>query len=166
MSHFPPTDICGFLELSAGEWLALRSLLGQDADERIVDSPPPNAASTQASESWHQADRGELTMTVVKPTQLADWGGLEIALPDQATLTLIFRRDNTFTINSQSGQWHLGADGSLELEIRDSTRIVKERIWFSKPNLRLRCSLEQFLDGQPGRASFSSEIRRLSRPPA
>jgi hypothetical protein len=42
--------------------------------------------------------------------------------------------------------------------------MVKERIWFTKPNLRLRSSVEQRGDGSPGRASFSSEIRRLSRP--
>jgi hypothetical protein len=43
-------------------------------------------------------------------------------------------------------------------------RKVKERIWFAKPNLRLRSSLAHRADGEPGRASFSTEIRRVSRP--
>jgi hypothetical protein len=43
---------------------------------------------------------------------------------------------------------------------------VRERIWFTKPNLRLRSSVENHADGRPGRASFSSEIRRVSRPAA
>jgi hypothetical protein len=42
--------------------------------------------------------------------------------------------------------------------------VVKERIWFIKPNLRLRSCVQRRLDGQPLRASFSSEIRRLNRP--
>jgi hypothetical protein len=42
--------------------------------------------------------------------------------------------------------------------------LVQERIWFTKANLRLRSSVEHHPDGSPGRASFSSEIRRLSRP--
>jgi hypothetical protein len=41
---------------------------------------------------------------------------------------------------------------------------VRERIWFTKPNLRLRSTVEHRADGTPGRASFSSEIRRISRP--
>jgi hypothetical protein len=67
-------------------------------------------------------------------------------------------------LGDQRGHWQLAADGSLELEVRLEGRVVKERIWFSKPNLRLRCTLEQSLDGRPGRASFSSEIRRVRRP--
>ena len=41
---------------------------------------------------------------------------------------------------------------------------LRERIWFNKPNLRLRSTVEQRADGSLGRASFSSEIRRVSRP--
>ena len=43
---------------------------------------------------------------------------------------------------------------------------LRERIWFNKPNLRLRSTIEQPADGLPGRASFSSEIRRVSKPAA
>jgi hypothetical protein len=42
--------------------------------------------------------------------------------------------------------------------------MVSERIWFAKPNLRLRSSLAHRADGEPGLASFSTEIRRVSRP--
>jgi hypothetical protein len=45
-------------------------------------------------------------------------------------------------------------------------REVRERIWFTKPNLRLRSTVETNAAGSPGRASFSSEIRRVSRPTA
>ncbi len=62
------------------------------------------------------------------------------------------------------GRWQLWPDGSLELTVRGPSAIVRERIWFTKPNLRLRSSVEQRPDGSPGRASFSSEIRRVKRP--
>ena len=62
------------------------------------------------------------------------------------------------------GRWQLGGDGALELTQLGELAVVKERIWFIKPNLRLRSCVQRRLDGQPLRASFSSEIRRLNRP--
>ena len=55
-------------------------------------------------------------------------------------------------------------DGSLELTLSSGDAEVRERFWFTKPNLRLRSTVESRADGTPGRASFSSEIRRVSRP--
>lgn len=75
-----------------------------------------------------------------------------------------FLADHTVLINTVPGRWELRGDGSLDLEVNEESRTVKERIWFSKPNLRLRCTLEEFRNGGPGRASFSSEIRRVQRP--
>ena len=66
----------------------------------------------------------------------------------------------------EGGHWQLWPDGSLELTVRGASVIVRERIWFTKPNLRLRSTVENRADGRPGRASFSSEIRRVSRPAA
>ena len=40
---------------------------------------------------------------------------------------------------------------------------LRERIWFTKPNLRLRSSVTNQGDGNPGHAHFSSEIRRVSK---
>ncbi len=160
MNAFPPEDIRDFLQLSAGEWLALRSLLDPDGPERAEETRELAAPS----QSWHQADRGELKVTFLEPQEADDWGGLEVCPPAGARVRLSFRRDGTVGLGDQRGHWQLAADGSLELEVRLEGRVVKERIWFSKPNLRLRCTLEQSLDGRPGRASFSSEIRRVRRP--
>jgi hypothetical protein len=66
--------------------------------------------------------------------------------------------------DGRGGHWTLWPDGSLELVITGDGREVRERIWFTKPNLRLRSTVETSADGSPGRASFSSEIRRVSRP--
>lgn len=160
MTVFPPEDICGFLHLSVGEWLTLRSLLDPNAEApRVVLEPAANADS----QSWHESDRGDLRVTLLEATGAEDWGGWSISLPDQSTHTLVFQKDGTVLMNTLPGRWHLDKDGSLELELLEGSRTVKERIWYSKPNLRLRCTYE-CLDGQPGRASFSSEIRRLNRP--
>lgn len=166
LNAFPPEDIRGFLQLSAGEWLALRSLLGADAPEPAAGPLEGGAAEPgESAQSWHQSDRGELKVAFLEPEGGANCGGLEVALPGGGTMELRFRLDGTLVTGEHCGRWQLGADGSLELELEAEGRRVKERIWFSKPNLRLRCTLEQSLDGRPGRASFSSEIRRV-RPPA
>ncbi len=160
LTAFPPEDIRDFLQLSAGEWLALRSLLDPDGPDRAEETREP----ADVSQSWHQADRGELKVTFLEPEEADDWGGLEVCPPAGTPVRLSFRRDGTVGFGDQGGHWQLEADGSLELEVELAGRVVKERIWFSKPNLRLRCTLEQSLDGRPGRASFSSEIRRVRRP--
>jgi hypothetical protein len=67
---------------------------------------------------------------------------------------------------TRQGQWTLWPDGSLELVISTPTGELSEKIWFTKPNLRLRSTVETRADGAPGRASFCSEIRRVSRPAA
>lgn len=161
LNAFPPQDIGAFLHLNAGHWLTLRSLMGPDSPDLEMDSALPADGDQERGQSWHQADRGELRVAFFEATRDEDCGELEIAVPDGSSVRLIFQRDGTLLIGTVPGRWHLGADGSLEMAIREETRIVNERIWFSKPNLRLRCALEQFLDGRPSRASFSSEIRRL-----
>jgi hypothetical protein len=81
---------------------------------------------------------------------------------------LLFAANGSFSLDGhqgeQRGSWQLWPDGSLELILSENSREVRERIWFTKPNLRLRSTVESKADGTPGRASFSSEIRRVSRP--
>ena len=64
------------------------------------------------------------------------------------------------------GSWQLWPDGSVELTVEAPGRLLRERIWFTQPNLRLRSSVEQGEGGRPGRARFSSEIRRVRKPSA
>lgn len=156
-SAFPPSDLTGFLQLCAGEWLALRSSLALAETE----------TETETDESWHRSERGELRIAFLAPKDLEDPGGLEIAPPQRPTRQLRFLKDGRFRDGEGGeGSWRLWPDGSLELELRVGEREVRERIWFTQPNLRLRSSVERWMDGSPGRASFSSEIRRVSRPPA
>ena len=160
-SAFPPSDLTGFLQLCAGEWLALRSSLA------LAETETETEAEAEADESWHRSERGELRIAFLAPKDLEDPGGLEIAPPQRPTRQLRFLKDGRFRDGEGGeGSWRLWPDGSLELELRVGEREVRERIWFTQPNLRLRSSVERWMDGSPGRASFSSEIRRVSRPPA
>lgn len=191
MSDFPPQDLRSFLEFCAGAWLTVRSsftLEGGEArpaaaDQALDAAAEPSLAQAgdadlaSAEESWHAAQRGELVVAYLPPDQEGEPGGLEVTPPPQegtAALPqrLCFRSGGDFLRRAGGGEpeaeargtWTLWPDGSLELTLAGSEAVVRERIWFTKPNLRLRSSVEQRHDGTPGRASFSSEIRRVSRP--
>jgi hypothetical protein len=89
-----------------------------------------------------------------------------VGTKDQPPRQLLFAADGSFSAGEQHGSWALWPDGSLELVSEHNGAELRERIWFNKPNLRLRSTIEQPADGLPGRASFSSEIRRVSKPAA
>ena len=164
LTDFPPEDICGFLQLNAGDWLALRSLLKPEGTVSAPGEEQHNGGGIEPSQPWHASERAEIRVALLEPTSESDWGGLEIFAANQANVRLIFHKTGTVAINAVLGHWHLGEDGSMELTVEEDNRRLNERIWFRKPNLRLRSTLEQFADGRPGRASFSSEIRRVRRP--
>jgi hypothetical protein len=161
-SAFPPRDLRSFLLLCAGEWLALRSCLALGWKETEAGS----GGETVEEESWHRSERGELTVAWLEPQRAGDAGGMAVTPPGLPTRTLTFQENGAFESEGVQGSWQLWSDGSLELRLSEGQRRIKERIWFTKPNLRLRSSVEQRADGSPGRASFSSEIRRISRPAA
>jgi hypothetical protein len=148
---FPPATIGDFLRFCEGEWMSLRSrfVLGAEAE-------------TGKGDEWHSSERGELVVRYVEGNP----GGLSVGPKDQAPRQLLFNADGSFAAGEQQGLWTLWPDGSLELVSQQNGAELRERIWFNKPNLRLRSTIEQPTDGRPGRASFSSEIRRVSKPAA
>ncbi len=160
---FPPDSIEAFLRLCAGEWMTLRSRF------ELGDS-----VAGEHGDEWHASERGELLVTYLEPGSQGDGaggsgpGGLSVGPRGGPVRRLRFAHDGSFHSQGmdpgRQGRWQLRPDGSLELVIREGTLALSERIWFTKPNLRLRSTLECHADGTPGRASFSSEIRRLSRP--
>ncbi|MCP9931312.1 phycobiliprotein lyase [Cyanobium sp. AMD-g] len=164
IAPFPPETIAAFLALCAGDWLALRSRfsLEEASDEA-------RQAEEEEEVSWHSSERGELQVTYMAPEELDGPGGLEISPPSGGRHRLLFQPDGGFQGQApdgavSTGRWQLWPDGSLELSSERAGTSVRERIWFTKANLRLRSSVEHLPDGRPGRASFSSEIRRVSRP--
>jgi hypothetical protein len=150
---FPPATIEAFLRFCEGEWMSLRSRfqLGSDAEAGEGDE-------------WHSSERGELVVRYVEPSDSSQPGGISVGPKDQTPRQLLFAADGSFTAGDQQGSWTLWPDGSLELVSEQNDAELRERIWFNKPNLRLRSTIEQPADGTPGRASFSSEIRRVSKP--
>ncbi len=162
---FPPTDLVAFLRLCAGEWMSLRSrfALGEAKSEGDADGE---------GDEWHSSERGELQIHYADPAGAGDPGGLRVTPQGQPPQVLEFAGEGVFRSSpaaggaAREGSWQLWPDGSLELTLAEDGIEVRERIWFTKPNLRLRSTVEHHADGTPGRASFSSEIRRVSRPAA
>jgi hypothetical protein len=152
-----------------------------EAAAEPVQGPFPTSDVAEASQlelpeqRWHDSDRGSLLVTYLEPAIACDPGGLAITPPAAAGRPashhqLQFGSGGMFKGHGSGGEqlvegrWQLGGDGALELTQLGELAVVKERIWFIKPNLRLRSCVQRRLDGQPLRASFSSEIRRLNRP--
>ncbi|MFM7268190.1 MAG: phycobiliprotein lyase [Cyanobium sp.] len=218
---FPPQDLRRFLELCAGEWLALRSHFdlglvepgeaaelqatraadnaadnsvgqgpgnssqpsdsqGSDSQNSGTDDGLPDFAALLAQaragveeapieEAWHSSERAELLVAFLAPQQADQPGGLRVTPPGGSSRELHFRADGSFASSAEAageGLWQLWPDGSVELTIEAPGRVLRERIWFTQPNLRLRSSVEHGEDGVPGRARFSSEIRRVRKPAA
>lgn len=154
---FPPATIEAFLRCCAGEWMSLRSQFTLGAGGEGDD--------------WHRSERGELVVSYLEGSRAGDPGSLQVAPRLDGALQpatqVVFAADGGFhSSGSAQGRWTLWPDGSLELVVSSPTGAVCEKIWFTKPNLRLRSTVESRADGAPGRASFSSEIRRVSRPAA
>ncbi|MBM5801369.1 MAG: CpeS-like protein [Cyanobacteria bacterium K_DeepCast_35m_m2_023] len=156
---FPPATIKDFLQFCAGEWMSLRSQmsLGISGDD----------------DSWHSSERGELVVQHLEAPLADGPGGIRVGPKADGTpqepRNLHFAADGSFRSEadgsgSWAGRWTLWPDGSLELVVSVAGAELHEKIWFTKPNLRLRSTVEHRSDGVPGRASFSSEIRRVSRP--
>ena len=150
---FPPESIEGFLRFCAGEWMSLRSRFALDT-----------ADDAGEGDEWHSSERGELVVAYLEPAAADSPGGLSVGPKGEAPRQLLFAGDGAFTAGDRQGRWQLWPDGSLELVLGDGAAEVRERIWFTKPNLRLRSTVENGADGSPSRASFCSEIRRVSRP--
>ena len=164
LSDFPPSTIEAFLISCAGEWIALRSQFASI-------TPSQEAELSQEVEAWHDSERGEIKVDYLAPTTSEAPGGLRVTAPGGNVTTLTFLAEGQALIiassqETASGTWHFWPNGILELDCPAEDGKVRERIWFAKPNLRLRSSLAHRADGEPGLASFSTEIRRVSRPPA
>ena len=183
---FPPADLASFLALCAGEWMALRSSFELDQPGAAAGDVAAADLAADDAEPWHRSERGELRIEHQAGAAAGDAGSLLVTPPAEAaagaTATrgatagprrLQFSSDGGFCSQSMGpaglaeplqGRWQLWPDGSLELVLQEGEREIRERIWFTKPNLRLRSCVASGPGEAPQRASFSSEIRRVRRP--
>lgn len=168
---------------AAADGLPDFAALLQQARAQVEEAP--------SEEPWHSSERGELRVAFLAPQQADQPGGLRVTAPEGGSRELQFHADGTFAAPADpapaqagaaitgaatagaaiagaviAGQWQLWPDGSLELILEAPGRLLRERIWFTQPNLRLRSSVEHAEGGLPGRARFSSEIRRVRKPAA
>jgi hypothetical protein len=161
---FPPDSIEAFLRFCAGEWMSLRSRFALEDPVGAISAL--DAEETAEGDEWHSSERGELVVTYLEPEPGVGPGGLSVGPKGEPPRQLQFAADGAFSAGDQQGRWQLWPDGSLELTLSIGEGELRERIWFTKPNLRLRSTLQSAADGSPSRASFCSEIRRVSRPAA
>lgn len=148
---FPPADLDSFLQLCDGRWMSLRSLVQLDGRD-----------------DWHSSERGELVMQSAQ--EGAGGARWKVCAADGRQLAAMhFAPGGALTLEAsptdQRGHWQLHDDGCLELTVpaADGASLC-ERIWFTKANLRLRSTTLVDQDGTPRRASFCSEIRRVTAP--
>ncbi|MGB1416859.1 MAG: phycobiliprotein lyase [Synechococcus sp.] len=149
---FPPADPAAFLSLCSGEWMSLRSGF---------------ELSTAGDDDWHSSERGTV-MVRSAPAEQGELGRLSVEAPGGATTALVFDRDGGLTVEagsqSQRGLWRFWPDGSVELTLQQSDGLeVQERIWFTRPNLRLRSTTAVDAAGHPVQGSFCTDIRRVSK---
>ena len=149
---FPPTEPSAFLSLCAGEWMSLRSSF---------------ELSAGGDDDWHSSERGELVVHF-QTAQDGGLGQLQVIAPGGSATTLVFGRDGELVINDvPAGHWRFWPDGSMEMNlVRSDGMAVQERIWFTRANLRLRSTTALDGQGKPLQGSFSTDIRRVSKPAA
>jgi len=151
---FPPGDLDAFLTLCDGRWMSLRSIFQLDG-----------------ADDWHSSERGELVMRCSDGGSGAA-GTLVVSNGENQQLAaMTFASDGVLAVQGsqgdQNGHWQLHADGCLELALPAAGGAsLRERIWFTKANLRLRSTTLVDGEGTPRQASFCSEIRRVTAPVA
>jgi hypothetical protein len=163
---FPPQEIGDFLRFCAGEWMGLNSTFALDGPTALAaedNAPPGPSASEPEGDEWHTSERGELVVTYLEPQTGGEPGGLSQGPKGGLQQHLLFHSDGSYHCGADQGRWQFWPDGSLELVIDAQGQQVRERLWFTKPNLRLRSSVANQGDGNPAHAQFSSEIRRVSK---
>jgi len=159
---FPPQEIGDFLRFCAGEWMGLNSTFALDEPTALAAADDSTTSELEGDE-WHTSERGELVVTYLEPQADGEPGGLSQGPKGGLPQQLLFHSDGSYHCGADQGRWQFWPDGSLELVLEAQGQQVRERLWFTKPNLRLRSSVANQGDGNPAQAHFSSEIRRVSK---
>ena len=171
-------DIKTFLDLSTGKWLSQRTTHSLDEEkaennktEIVIEQlasrddqlvrlceqakiDPVSAlgglqTSWDTTASWDRsAQRGSVVIVLIPDEENAEKGQL---------LQLVGGQSPSIVL---SGQYSLGTDEALTLQLEQDSTYWQERIWFASPNLRLRSSLILGKNGNKNTA-FYSEIRRM-----
>lgn len=176
-------DIVEFVELSLGNWRSQRSghNLAFSHFEEVRSTIEILSLPTTAPEVMELCQSyGVDVGGAVSPFQMSwqgesDWDEKEV-LAGSCILVPIPDADNPGTgklLRSQGyaetiaavGEYRITEDNTFVLLTEYDRATAEEKIWFATPNLRFRVSLIKTSDGNGVlTASFSSEIRSLSKP--
>lgn len=178
-------NIKTFFEQSEGKWFTQRTrydlaqkkvengkaeltveLLNQD-DNAVFDLY--NQASSQI-----KANPGQEKQTLEVAGAKISWDNQSVG-EKGASLIVLIPDDQQLqqgqliqkVVNSEQlptvGNFVIGEDEALTLStLSNSNGLIKERLWFAHPNLRLRTVWEENETGEQGWVMFYSEIRRLN----
>ena len=176
-------DIKTFFEQSEGKWFTQRTRydLGQKkvengsadlivellkSDDSAIEALYEQGKSTLKHNS--SIEQGLLDLSAAKISWDAGeekGANLMLFLPDNES-----QQQGQFLQNHKNidraptvGNFIIGEDEALTLStLSDGNNVVKERLWFAHPNLRLRTVWQENQIGKQGWVMFYSEIRRIS----
>ncbi|AFZ45875.1 Protein of unknown function CpeS/Ycf58 [Halothece sp. PCC 7418] len=176
-------DIKTFFEQSAGKWFTQRTQYNL-ADKKVDNSQaqltvelldPNDSAIAQLYEQGSNQLQPHLSLE----ERLLDVAGAKISWEAEgekgSNLILFITHDETKQngqliqkrMNSEQsatvGNFVIGEDEALILSTTAETNsMIKERVWFAHPNLRLRTVWQENASGHQGWVMFYSEIRRMT----
>jgi hypothetical protein len=166
-------EIQEFLELCEGKWFSQRtsyhleqqqshSSQSEITIERLFQDHP---TVTQLCQEY-QIDP-KVTLGGTQSSWDDSAGSAKTKRIGSAVVILVANAENPQTglllqasSHPQKGRYILGKDEALTLIVEGETGYAEERLWFPKPNLRLRTSLIRYPNGFH-QTTFYSEIRRL-----
>ena len=171
-------DIKTFFEKSEGKWFTQRTrynLAQKSVDNakaeltvELVGGEDSAIAALRQEVSNPPSDPNSLPLAGAKITwenqAEAETGGSLIALipHDQQKgqfVQKLMNSDQTPTV----GEFIIGEDEALTLSSKTANNsVLKERLWFAHPNLRLRTIWEEHDSNQQSWVLFYSEIRRIN----
>ncbi|WLT37100.1 phycobiliprotein lyase [Synechocystis sp. B12] len=173
-------DFLEFITAWEGKWLSQRTNYSFEQNEA------GNAKSDVTVQRWDSQtelgrslleraglkNQGELILLQLSWDNSVDWGKSKQKgtiyygfLPDadHGDRGQLWRGTTNSSLAFLRGDYHLGSDECLTLNLADGETSLTERHWYASPNLRLRTSLIQQGEGY-SHSAFYSDIRRL--PPA
>lgn len=173
-------DFLEFITAWEGKWLSQRTSYNFEQNEAGNDKSDVTVQRCQGQEpktsllltkaGWEGKD--EAVLLQLSWDNSVDWGkSKQIGvvyygfLPDadHGDRGQLWRGTTDSNLAFLRGDYHLGSDECLTLNLGDGETSLTERHWYASPNLRLRTSLIQQGEGY-SHSAFYSDIRRL--PPA
>jgi hypothetical protein len=178
-------DIKTFFEQSEGKWFTQRTRY--DLAQRKVENGKAELTVELLGQendtviNLYNQGKSSLNPDSAQAGSLSDLAGAKISWDNQSegeqgsSAIVLLPDDQQWqkgqfiqkVLNSESslktGYFVMGEDEALTLSTENnSNSVIKERLWFAHPNLRLRTVWQENETGHQGWVMFYSEIRRIN----